>query len=63
MGQGQTVTYTLRVANHGEAAASEVKALVSAYYALFLPGGTCLGVGLGVGLKSDPTPSLGTVTW
>jgi subtilisin-like proprotein convertase family protein len=39
LGQGDVVTYTLRIANHGASAATDVKALVSAYYALSLTGG------------------------
>ncbi len=40
LGQGDTITYTLRVANRGPQDAVEVKVLVSAYYALTLPGAT-----------------------
>ncbi|MBP7689320.1 MAG: hypothetical protein KA765_15495, partial [Thermoflexales bacterium] len=40
LADGQTITYTLRIDNQGTATATEVKALMSAYYALSLPGGT-----------------------
>ncbi|MGD8473793.1 MAG: right-handed parallel beta-helix repeat-containing protein, partial [Anaerolineae bacterium] len=40
LGQGQLVTYTLQVENHGMSPAEGIKALVSAYYGLLLPAGT-----------------------
>lgn len=40
LGQGSVVTYALRVSNHGASPATDVKAFVSAYYALSLDGGT-----------------------
>jgi len=38
--QGQTITYTLRLSNRGLLPATDVKVLLSAYYALHLPGST-----------------------
>ncbi|NOZ06270.1 MAG: hypothetical protein GXP41_07975, partial [Chloroflexi bacterium] len=39
LGQGRTLTYTLRVSNKGDSPATNVQALAKAYYALSLPAG------------------------
>ncbi len=40
LGDGQVITYALHVTNRGTSTATDVKALMSAYYALSLSGGT-----------------------
>ncbi|RLC71701.1 MAG: hypothetical protein DRI81_17365, partial [Chloroflexi bacterium] len=57
LGQGSVVTYTLSVANRGPVAASGVQALVSAYYALTLPG----AIQDAAGYREYKTLDLGTV--